>query len=106
MIREEYEAMKVKDRVAMLREKLAGDNAWAVRGLMLVYEQQTRDEQQSEETREWNKVGFSAFDAEILTSFAKRWQESRKLSPKQVALLRKKIPRYARQIEKLTRTEV
>lgn len=63
-----------------------------------LYERQTRDEQQIGQTVIHNKVGFSGCDAEILTSFAKFCKKAGFLTPKQVALARKKLPKYRKQL--------
>jgi hypothetical protein len=81
----------------------------AVAALLALYERQTSDEQSSETTSHENGVGFNGTDAHILTSFAKqalRNQEARRnvggypndLSEKQLALLRKKLAKYGRQL--------
>ena len=76
---------------------LASDQ-WAVRALMAVYRNQTESEQESETTVVKNGVGFTGYDAEILTSFAKCYERRRFLTPKQMAVLRKRIVRYWKQL--------
>ena len=49
-------------------------------------------------TLERNGIGFTGPDAEILTSFARQYQRRGCLSPKQMIILRRRIPAYARQI--------
>lgn len=92
-----------KDRRAFIKEKLATDDRWAIRGLMVVYANQTEDEQLTGHTREANGVGFTAFDDEILTSFAEQFTKRRSLSPKQLTLLHKMMPKYATQIERIAK---
>ncbi len=104
----------IKARLAAIREKLATNEKWALRALTVIYQGQTDQEQSALTTIEANSVGFSAFDAEILTSFAQqveRWERSdptrrypSPLSPKQMALLFKRIPKYAQQV--LARTNL
>lgn len=101
-------------RLAAVRAKLATEPKWAVRALTVVYEGQTSQEQQASTTVEDNGMGFSAFDAEILSSFAQqveRWNRAdptrryaTPLSEKQMALLFKRIPKYAGQL--LARTNL
>ena len=62
------------------------------------HQNQTTDEQNSESTIERNGIGFTGPDAEILTSFARQYQRRGCLSPKQMIILRRRIPAYARQI--------
>lgn len=71
---------------------------WAVWGLMTIFAYQTADEQSADTTAEHNDVGFTGVDASLLSSFAKQWQKKNYLSEKQVALLLKKMPKYAVQL--------
>jgi hypothetical protein len=94
-----------KARLDYVRNKLATDAKWAIRALELVHEGQTAQEQTCERTTDLNGVGFTAFDAEILTSFAKQVIRHRQnpvypsaLSERQMVLLFKRIPKYAGQI--------
>lgn len=75
------------------------------RAVVLIYHRQTADERAGEVTVHSNGVGFNAFDAEILSSFAKqielnRWNmpEGRILSAKQMVIARRKMMRYTRQL--------
>lgn len=88
-----------KDRIALLREKLGTNEAWAIRGLTVIFDYQTADEQNMEATVEHNGVGFTGADGEILSSFAKQIRKGRKMSPKQMALIFKKMPKYAKQLD-------
>jgi hypothetical protein len=83
---------------AYLKSKLATDSAWAIKGLVKIYTLQTADEQDSGHTSHDNGVGFSGCDAEILSSFATQVNRGRNLSPKQMAIVFKKMPRYWKQI--------
>ncbi len=88
-----------KDRIAFIREMVGNDARWAVRALLRIYEDQTAEEQAVGHTRVHNGVGFSGVDGEILSSFAEQVQRGRTLSAKQMAIVFKKMPRYARQLE-------
>lgn len=103
-----------RDEVA---EKLETDNRWLIRGLLALYERQTADEQQTEQTSHSNGMGFNGTDANILTSFAKQvlvWQAvpagERKypmpLSPRQLELARRKLRKYAGQLARLANAAV
>lgn len=88
-----------KDRIAFLKDKLATNKNWAFRGLLRIYQCQTSDEQASGVTRKLNGVGFSGADGEILSSFATQLIDEKFAgSEKQMAILFKKMPRYARQL--------
>lgn len=90
--------MSKKDMIEQLRQRLASDPRWALRALLRIYQNQTADEQSSERTIERNGIGFSGPDAEILTSFARQYQRRGSLSERQMAVLVRRIPSYARQI--------
>lgn len=81
-----------------VKAKLASDANWAKAALLKIFEFQTQEEQTSERTREHNDIGFTGVDGEILSSFAKQLQTKKYLSPKQMNLLFKKMPKYWKQI--------
>ena len=81
-----------------IQSQLSTNPAWAIRGLVKIYTLQTSDEQASDTTSHDNGVGFSGCDANILSSFAKQVNAGRNLSPKQMTIVYKKMPRYWRQI--------
>jgi hypothetical protein len=81
-----------------IKTQLATNPAWAIKGLVKIYTLQTADEQASDRTSHDNGVGFSGVDAAILSSFAKQVNAGRNLSPKQMAIVYKKMPRYWKQI--------
>lgn len=91
-------AMTKKALLAELKARLSTDDRWALRALTLVYRNQTADEQSKQQTLEHNGIGFSGPDAEILSSFAQQYQRRGSLSPKQMNLLKRKIPSYASQV--------
>jgi hypothetical protein len=84
-----------------IKSQLATNPAWAIRALVKIYERQTLDEQSSGITKEDNGVGFSGVDANILSSFATQVNNGRNLSPKQMAIVYKKMPRYWKQVASL-----
>jgi hypothetical protein len=96
---EKFEDLKtIKARVAFVKVKLADDQRWLTRGLLAIYEHQTRDEQLAAETKDHNGVGFSAFDATFLTAMAQHVMKGRTLSPKQLSAVRTAMIKYARQL--------
>lgn len=94
-----------KARIAFIKEKLQSNQTWAIKGLLRIYDNQTDDEQRSETTRHWNAIGFSGCDAEILSSFAKQIRGGRTMSDKQMKLIFKKVPKYARQLNDIATAE-
>lgn len=90
----------------MIKDNLAISDKWVMNAVLCIYARQTADEQASDTTEHQNGVGFSGADAEILSSFAKQIIEFRAgrsrwavaLTPRQMALARKRIGKYARQL--------
>ena len=98
--------MTKKEMIAALKERLASDDRWALRALTLVYRNQTDDEQHAQATLEHNGIGFSGPDAEILSSFAQQCQRRGTLSPRQMHVLKRKMPSYAGQVMRMADTPV
>lgn len=84
-----------------IRFKMEMDNIWLIRGLMAIYNHQTEDEKASALTKHENGIGFNGVDANILTLFAKHYKEHGWLSNRQLALIRKKMAKYAGQLAKI-----
>ena len=98
-----YSELKTKkEKVAFIREMLATNPAWAVRGLLRIYEYQTQNEKELGGTVEDNGVGFSGCDGVILSSLADQIKAGRQMSVKQMAIIYKKMPRYSGQLVKIT----
>ncbi len=70
----------------------------ALEALLFLYQRQTLDEQKNKTTVYNNSVGFSAKDADILTSFVKYYQKNNYLTEKQYLVLCNRLPRYWRQL--------
>ena len=84
--------------VAEIKAQVAASEAWQDRALIAIYNGQTAAEQEAAATVEDNGIGFSGIDAEILTSFAQQLQKRGFLSPKQRAIVARKMPKYAGQL--------
>jgi hypothetical protein len=94
-----YSILTMKIKVAeYIKNKLATNEAWAVKALVKVYTLQTLDEQATGQTSNLNGVGFSGIDSRLLSSFAEQVNKGRTLSPKQMSILYKKMPRYHKQV--------
>jgi len=83
---------------AFIQDKLRNDIKWTYGALLKIYGFQTAEEQDSECTKDWNAVGFTGADGEILTSFAKALLKYRKLTERQLAITKNKMPKYWKQI--------
>jgi len=104
------EQLSVKD----IKLLIQNSPDFTVKCLLTIYDNQTQDEKYSEDTHELNAIGFSGADANILSSFAKqviRWksipepQYKFPLSPKQLEIAQKKLPKYARQLSQFLTPE-
>ena len=92
-------AYKTKDSlVKALKEQLATRDNQAIKGLLTIYSYQTIEEQCDGHTKEFNGVGFSGFDSDILSSFAEQYKTKGFFSPKQMNIIKKHLPKYARQL--------
>ena len=86
-----------------IKEKLKTDDRWLCRGILAIFSKQTYEEQNAEATIKDNGIGFNGVDAYILSSFAKQLQKGYKLSPKQLAIATKRMPKYAGQLLKIAK---
>lgn len=84
-----------------IKAKLAVDDRWLLRGLVAIYNKQTEDEKAVGVTAHDNGIGFNGVDAEILTSIAQQNIARGSVSPKQLAIVRKKMMKYAGQLAKI-----
>lgn len=87
-----------KEIEAAIRAAITTNPQKAVNAMLRIFEYQTEDEQQAGDVRDFNGVGFAGTDSEILTSFCKQYEKYGRLSEKQMAILFKKIGKYARQL--------
>jgi hypothetical protein len=69
-----------------------------LRLLLILYHRQTLSERQDGFSMEQNGVGFSKFDAPLLTSIAEWGQRRGFLTPKQVEVMRRRLRKYVRQL--------
>lgn len=92
--------MKVtKKQVAeFVKRKLISDPVWASHALDVVFQNQTRAEQNSHLTIENNGIGFTGVDAEFLSSLYEQKQRYGRLTPRQMGYVHKMIPKYHNQI--------
>ena len=70
-----------------------------------LYACQTADEQNSQETREVNGMGFNGVDANILSSFCEFLNKTGFLTEKQKIIARKKLVKYNKQLTKLANAQ-
>jgi hypothetical protein len=92
--------MNKADTLKALQSKLSSDTRWAQRALLAIFRNQTSDEQVSANVTHYNQMGFRCMDSIILTSFANQLQTRGSLSPKQMSIVFRLMPKYARQLMK------
>ena len=81
-----------------LKEKLSTNKAWTLRALEVIAMNQTDDEFASEYTQDRNNLGFTGVDGDILTSIYKFYKSRGFVSPKQLKVIFKKMPKYWKQV--------
>jgi hypothetical protein len=92
--------MNKQQTLEVLQGKLRTDTRWAQRALLAIYRNQTEDEKVAADVKHHNSMGFRCMDSIILTSFANQLQQRGSLSPKQMSVVHKLMPKYARQLMK------
>ena len=75
------------------------------RGILRIYSFQTDEEKCTGATKTVNGKGFSKFDVEILSSFARQIRQGKHLTEKQMYKARPKICKYAGQLLEYMRTK-
>lgn len=83
---------------AYVKNQLGSNRDWALKGLVTIYQNQTADEKMSQGTIEYNGIGFSGADGEIMSSFSEQYRKWGRLSEKQLSIVLKKMPKYWQQI--------
>lgn len=86
-----------------IKDKLANDLVWMERALVVLFERQTLDEQQTDETKHLNGVGFNSSDSRYLSYCAKWVKKGNHLSKHHVEKVGKKLPKYWEQIQSIIR---
>jgi len=90
---------KSKKEIEMaIKAAITTEKNRAIKALLRIYEYQTEDEKACGTVDNLNGVGFAGTDAELLTSFCKQFERRKSLTDKQVAILFKKIGKYAGQL--------
>jgi len=83
---------------AQVQYNLQCNDEWQYRALEFLYDRQTAHEQGMCQTIDKNGVGFTGFDAEILSSFASQVKRGRRLSGRQFEICNKRLPKYWNQV--------
>lgn len=89
-----------------IKEKLATDDRWLLRGLLAIYKRQTEGEKMAQETFEKNGVGFNGYDCKIMSSFAEFYMNRNYLTSTQTAIVRRRMGKYAGQLAKIANGQI
>jgi hypothetical protein len=92
---------KLTSKAAVLeyfKNKIATDDNWALRALIVVYDNQTAFEKAAEHTINSNDVGFSKPDAKKYSYYGRLAKNKVQLYPNVMAQIRRKMPHYANQL--------
>lgn len=73
------------------------------RAIILIADYQTPEETAMGATIDHNNVGFGAVDAEMLTGIALRLRNGGKLTQRELAICRNKMPKYWRQLMNISK---
>jgi hypothetical protein len=85
----------------IIEAKITGDDDFAILCLMKLYEKQTADEQAAKQTNKTNRQGFNKTDSLVLSPIAEKVKNGEKLTPIELKLVRKLLPKYAKQLTTL-----
>jgi len=88
-------------QILAMKGTLAKNKKIAVQALLTLNRLQTESEKSLGVALKANGVGFSGYDAPILSSFALQLALRGSLSPKQMGVVHRILPRYASQLLKL-----
>lgn len=77
---------------------IATNEAWAIRALEVVYENQTKSEQATGSTHITNNVGFRRAGSKRLSKIARIHKSGCQLYPNVIEELKEKMPLYANQL--------
>lgn len=92
------QTLKKKEIESFIRNKIATNDKWAIRTLIVVYSHQTQHEKVAEQTQENNSVGFTGWDSKLMTLFAKQYLQRNFLSSKQLLITKKTMKKYWKQV--------
>lgn len=87
-----------------IKALLVKSDAAVIRGLIRIHGFQTAEEQSSGQTVEDNGLGFNALDAEFMTEMVIFHKHHGYLTVKQLAIVRKKLLKYAGQLVKIAKS--
>lgn len=90
----------------VILEMIQTNDYMLCRGIIAIWNKQTKDEQRIQDTRHYNGVGFNGVDAKFLSSIASQLERGKKLSSKQIYCSRKRMLKYAGQLTRIANKEI
>lgn len=87
-----------KQKIEFLKDKLSSNVGWAKKAALRIFENQEKEEKTAHATYYKNSLGFSAYDAGIMSDFCELIKSGAQLSPRQTVILLKNMPKYAEQL--------
>lgn len=93
-------------QVETIRENILTNDRWTIRGLMAIYNYQTEQEKDAQETLVFNNVGFNGADGKLMSSMAEFYKRNNYLTEKQIALVRRRLEKYAGQLTKIANKNI
>jgi hypothetical protein len=84
-----------------IQNNLRSNPKWIHRSLVVLYERQTSDEQQTGQTSVYNNRGFNSSDSRYLTYCSKWVLSGRTLNEKHLQKCGGRLPKYWKQIQDL-----
>lgn len=81
-----------------LKKQIAANDVKAIHAMEVIYNFQTSEEKNKECTIEDNGIGFSGIDSTIMSNLAEYYKCKGYLSQKQMAIVKRIMPRYAGQL--------
>ena len=87
--------------VGYIKHKLYSDQKWLERGVVAIYEKQTDHERRSGTSLEHNKIGFSGYDAGLMSTYARWLITGGHLAGEHYYKVRNKMMKYASQLARI-----
>jgi hypothetical protein len=93
--------LEKKWNVEVIREKIATDNRWLLRGLLAIHSYQTTDEKSCKQAIHHNKCGFNKADAGLLSSYAEVLKSGGTFTDGMLTTARRRMTKYATQLTRI-----
>ena len=90
-----------KVRVDNIKDRMKTDDKFLFQCMLKIFSFQTSWEKQDDTTQVWNDVGFSGVDGEFLSSVSNQYIKKGYLSDKQMVYVKKRMIKYAGQIDRM-----